>query len=351
MKLSRAALFTLAAGTALLMACPGVASAQQSGADYYRGKTITILVGYAPGGGFDTTARLVAKHLGAHIPGNPNVIVQNMDGAASLIAANHIYNVDKPDGLTLGVFNELQVINQLTGLDGVQFDATKFSWIGSAIQSAPACTIRADSPYKTAQDFVRKDLPPLILGGTGPGAETDNLPRMLVALAGANIKIVTGYRGTADIRLAVDSGEVDGMCWSYTSVAATASNWLENNTVGVPIYDSHETSDAAILSRFPNAVRAEDLVSDATSKQLIRAANAPQAMSKPFAAPPGLPADILQALREGFMATMNDPAFQADAAQAHLDVAPRPGQEVEQIVNDVLSADPALGKRLAEILA
>lgn len=364
MKVRNALLIALGAAMALLTACqgsgarpaaggqPGGAQAggtsSQSVADFYRGKTITIIVGYAPGGGFDTNARLVAKHLGSHLPGNPNVVVENMDGAASMIAANHLFNVDKPDGLTLGVFNELLTMNQLTGAEGVQFDARKFSWIGSAQQSHTACTIRSDSPYKTAQDFTRKDLPPLVLGGTGPGAQTDDFPKLLIALMGANIKLVTGYRGTADIRLAVDSHEVDGMCWSFESVPSTAGAWLESKSINVPIYQSRD-APTQILGYFPNAARAEDLVPDPTAKQLLRAGTAADAMGKPFAAPPGMPADRLQALRDAFTATVQDPAFQADAAQAKQDVAPHSGQEVEQIVNDLLNLDPALAKRLAEI--
>jgi tripartite-type tricarboxylate transporter receptor subunit TctC len=320
-------------------------------ADFYAGKTITIIVGYAPGGGYDTTARVLSKHLGSHIPGNPNVVVENMDGAGSLLAANHLYNVDKPDGLTLGAFNELQIVNQVTGMDGVQFDARKFSWIGSAQQTTWSCIVRADSPYKTGQDFTRKDLPPLILGGTAPGASTDDFPKLLNALAGANIKLVSGYTGSNTIKLAVDSHEVDGLCFDFESLPIVGNDWLQNKSVNVPLYESRDGKSDAILKQFPNAVSAEDLISDPTSKQLLRAATAPTAMSKPLAAPPGVPADRLQALRDAYTATLNDPAFQADATTARLTIVPHTGQQVEQTVSDVLSLDPAMGKRLADIRA
>lgn len=357
-------LMLLAASAVFLAACaqasttaPPRAEAQpvaapqvdrQAIADHYRGKTVTIIVGYAPGGGFDATARVLSRHLGKHIPGNPSVIVENMDGAGSLISANHIYNVAKPDGLTFGTFNELQVMNQLTGTEGVQFDARKFAWIGSAVRSTTACTIRADSPYKTAQDLKRRDLPPLIVGGTAPGANTDDFPKLLNALAGTNMRLVSGYRGTSDIRLATESNEVQGMCWSFESLQATAQRWVDDNFIIVPVYQARGKS-AKILERYPNAVLAEDLVTDETSKKLIRAANAPGEISKPFAAPPGTPPHLLQTLREGFWAAVADPELLADVAQARLDQDPREGAEVEQIVGEILSLDSALAKRLAEI--
>ncbi|HZT07351.1 MAG TPA: tripartite tricarboxylate transporter substrate-binding protein [Chloroflexota bacterium] len=141
-------------------AAPAPEVSALSPSDFYAGKTLTIIVGYGPGGGFDQVARLLARHLPDHLAGSPTVVVQNMDGAGSLVAANFLYNAAKPDGLTIGTFNEQQVLNQITAADGVQFDARKFSWIGSALGNTPICSVRADSPYKTAADLLRHDLPP-----------------------------------------------------------------------------------------------------------------------------------------------------------------------------------------------
>ncbi len=341
-----AALFVSACGTRT--GAPPQASGQ-SLADFYSGKTITIIVGYAPGGGFDTTARLAAKYLGKHIPGNPNVIVENMPVAGSLTAANHIYNVAKPDGLTIGVFNETQVLNQVANIEGVAFDAKQMGWLGNAVQSPTACTIRADSPYNTAEDLVRKDLPPLVLGGTAPGAETDNFPRLMNLVLGANTRLVSGYGGTSEIRLAVESREVDGLCWSYASVTSTAANWLETNFIKVPLYEWPE-ADPKIEERFPGAKRLEELVSDEASKALIRAATATSKISKPFAVPPKMPADRLQALQDAFIQTMKDPEFLADAEQAKLDVAPNAGPDTTKAINDVLALPPDMAAKLADIL-
>jgi tripartite-type tricarboxylate transporter receptor subunit TctC len=340
--------------TLLLAACgtrTGAPAAErgQSLADFYSGKTITIVVGYAPGGGFDTTARLAAKHLGKHIPGNPNVIVENMPGAGSLTAANHVYNVARPDGLTIGVFHEAQVLNQAAGVEGVAFDARQMGWLGNAVQAPVTCTIRADSPYNTAEDLMRRDLPPLVLGGTAPGAETDNFPRLLNAITGANTRLVSGYGGTSEIRLAVESREVDGLCWSYTSVTSTAAAWLDSNFIKVPLYQWPQ-ADPKVQQRFPNAKRLEEIVTDEQSRSLIRAVTAPAAISKPFAVPPRLPADRLKALQEAFDATMKDPEFLAESEQAKLDVIPNNAAETTRIVNEILALPPEMTSRVAEII-
>jgi tripartite-type tricarboxylate transporter receptor subunit TctC len=324
------------------------APSSESVADFYRGKTITIIVGLAPGGGFDTTARLLAKHMGKHVPGNPNFIVENMDGAGSLLALNHVYNVARPDGLTMGTFNELQVLNQVTGAEGVQFDARKLGWVGSAVKATTACTIRADSPYRVPEDLVRKDLPPLVLGGIGAGSNTDDFPKVLTGVLGANIRLVSGYTGTSTIRLAVESKEVDGLCWSYESVASTAKNWLDTNFIRVIVYQSNERAPK-VETPFPTAKRAEDLTTDPQSKAVIRASMAPGAISKPFVVPPGVPPERFQALRDAFWATMQDPEFQADSEQARQDLDPSPGDVTERVVNEILGLSPELARRLAEI--
>ena len=324
-------------------------TAAQSPAEFYAGKTVTIIVGYAPGGGFDTTARLAAKHLGKHIPGNPNVIVENMPGAGSMTATNHLYNVSRPDGLTIGVFNELQILNQVAKVEGVQFDSRQMGWLGNAVQAPVTCTIRADSPYNTADDLTRRDLPPLVLGGTAPGAETDNFPKLMNAVINANTRLVSGYGGTSEIRLATESREVDGMCWSYTSVTSTAANWLDTNFIKVPVYQWPEP-DPKVEQRFPGAKRLEEMVNDESTKTLIRAATATSKISKPFAVPPKLPEDRLKALQDAFMATMRDPEFIAESEQARLDVVPNAAPETMRVINEILALPPDVATRLAEII-
>src|SRR4051794_14759089 len=191
--LNRKAVWAVTVVFLLLVACTpkaaptgagGPEAANVSPDDFYRGKTVTIVVGYAPGGGFDSIARVLARHLPDHLPGKPTIVVENMDGAGSLVAANYLFNAAKPDGLTFGTFNEQQVLNQLTDADGIQFDARRFSWIGSASGNTPLCSIRADSRYQSGRDLLRQDLPPLVIGGTAPGANTDDFPKLLNALLG-----------------------------------------------------------------------------------------------------------------------------------------------------------------------
>src|SRR5436305_8492683 len=183
----------------------------------FAGKTVTIIVGYKPGGGYDGTARMLARHLPQHLPGKPTVIVQNMPGGNSIIAANHIYNVAKPDGLTIGTFNRNLPIAQLTGVQGVKYDMTKFEWIGSAANETTILAIRNDLPYKTFED-LRKAKENVIIGSTGPGANTHDFPLLLKDLLGVKLKIVSGYSSSADIMLAVERKEVDGRARSYTSL-------------------------------------------------------------------------------------------------------------------------------------
>src|ERR671935_2294743 len=183
----------------------------------YAGKTVTIVVGYKPGGGYDATARMLARHLPNHIAGKPTVIVQNMPGGNSIIAANHIYNVAKPDGLTIGTFNRNLPIAELTRVQGVKFETLKFAWIGSAANETTILAIRDDLPYKTFED-LRKAKEPVVIGSTGPGANTYDFPLLLKDLLGVNLKIVSGYSSSADIMLAVERKEADGRAGSYSSI-------------------------------------------------------------------------------------------------------------------------------------
>src|SRR2546426_3240779 len=187
----------------------------------FAGKTVTIIVGYNPGGGYDLVARLIARYLPKYLPGNPAVVVQNMPGANSIIAANHVYTVAKPDGLTIGAFNRNLILGQLVKAPGIRFDMTKFAWVGSPASETTVLTIRNDLPYRAATDLLKAD-PAVIVGATGPGASTYDFPLLLKALAKFNLRIISGYPSSADIMLAVERKEVDGRAGS-TSLRSTAS--------------------------------------------------------------------------------------------------------------------------------
>src|SRR5918911_648971 len=261
------------------------------------GKTVTIIVGYKPGGGYDATARMLARHLPNHIAGKPTVIVQNMPGGNSIIAANHIYDVAKPDGLTIGTFNRNLPIAQLTGVQGVKYDMTKFEWIGSAANETTILAIRNDLPYKTFED-LRKAKENVIIGSTGPGANTHDFPLLLKDLLGVKLKIVSGYSSSADIMLAVERKEVDGRAGSYTSMRPFIDRKLVRPVI-------RARSNDKSLEQLPVD---ESFAPNPRAKAIMALRSAPEQIARPYVLPPNTPADIVKTLSDAFAATIKDPA-------------------------------------------
>jgi tripartite-type tricarboxylate transporter receptor subunit TctC len=307
---------------AALALLPIAAAAQTN----FAGKTITIIVGYKPGGGYDGTARMLARHLPAHIPGKPTVIVQNMPGGNSIIAANHVYNVAKPDGLTIGTFNRNLPIAQLTRVAGVKFDITKFAWIGSAANETTILAIRDDLPYKTFAE-LRKAKEPVVIGSTGPGANTYDFPLLLKDLVGVNLKIVSGYSSSADIMLAVERKEVDGRAGSYSSIQPFIDRKLVH-----PVIRARSSSKE--LQKLPLD---EDFAPNPRAKAIMALRSAPELIARPYVLPPATPADIVKTLRDAFAATIKDPATQAEAKKTQQDLEYTSGDEAEKILKEVLS--------------
>ncbi|MFN2645737.1 MAG: Bug family tripartite tricarboxylate transporter substrate binding protein, partial [Burkholderiales bacterium] len=298
-----------------LLACaalPLAAAAQPN----FSGKTVTIVVGYKPGGGYDAAARMLARHLPNHIPGKPTVIVQNMPGGNSIIAANHIYNVAKPDGLTIGTFNRNLPIAQLTGVQGVKYDMTKFEWIGSAANETTVLAIRNDLPYKTFED-LRKAKENVIIGSTGPGANTHDFPLLLKDLLGVKLKIVSGYSSSADIMLAVERKEVDGRAGSYTSLRQFIDRGLVH-----PVIRARSTEPG--VEKLPVD---ESFAANPRAKAIMALRSAPEVVARPYVLPPKTPADIVKAYREAFAATIKDPALIAEATKAKFDLEYTSGDE------------------------
>ena len=310
----------------LLIAAIGLAAAPLVMAQSFSGKTVTIIVGYKPGGGYDGTARMLARHLPQHIPGKPTVIVQNMPGGNSIIAANHMYNVAKPDGLTIGTFNRNLPIAQLTGVQGVKFDITKFAWIGSAANETTILAIRDDLPYKTFAD-LRKAKEPVVIGSTGPGANTYDFPLLLKDMLGLNFKIVSGYSSSADIMLAVERKEVDGRAGSYSSIQPFIDRKLVR-----PVIRARSTDQR--LQQLPLD---EDLAPNPRAKAIMALRSAPEQIARPYVLPPNTPADIVKAMRDAFAATISDPATQAEAKKTQQDLEFTSGDEAEKILKEVLS--------------
>src|SRR6266496_1438823 len=255
---------------ALIGALPLAAPAQPN----FAGKTVTVVVGYKPGGGYDATARLLARHLPDHLPGKPTVIVQNMPGGNSIIAANHMYNVAKPDGLTIGTFNRNLPIAQLTRVQGVKYDMTKFAWIGSAANEATILAIRYDLPYKNF-DELRKAKEPVVIGSTGPGANTHDFPLLLKDLLGLKLKIVSGYSSSADIMLAIERKEVDGRAGSYSSIRPFIDRKLVQPVVRA----------RAIEKGIEQLPVDESLAPNARAKAIMALRSAPEVIGRPYVMP------------------------------------------------------------------
>jgi tripartite-type tricarboxylate transporter receptor subunit TctC len=304
-----------------LSALPLAALAQPS----FSGKTVTIIVGYKAGGGYDAAARLIARHLPKHLPGNPTVIVQNMPGANSIIAANHIYNVAKPDGLTIGTFNRNLPIAQLTNVQGVKYDVTKFQWIGSAANESTILAIRSELPYKSF-DELRKAKETVVIGSTGPGANTHDFPLLLKDLLGVNLKIVSGYQSSADIMLAVERKEVDGRAGSYTSLRPFIDRGLVR-----PIVRARTVEPG--IEKLPAD---EDLAPNARAKAIMALRSAPEQVARPYVLPPATPADIVKAMRDAFGKTIQDPELVAESKKAKFDLEYLPGDQAQKILVEVM---------------
>jgi tripartite-type tricarboxylate transporter receptor subunit TctC len=303
-------------------------------ADFYSGKTVQVLIGFSPGGGYDLYARTVARYMGRHIPGNPKLVPQNMPGAGSLKAANYLYSVAPKDGTALAHFAPGIMFEPLLGHgDGAQFEATKFTWLGSASREASVCAFMAGTGIKTWQDMRTKST---VIGASGGGAESDVFPTVLRNMFHLPLKIVTGYPGGTEITLAMERHEVDGRCgWSWTSLLSRNKALLDSNRLDVVLQIAlQKTKD------LPDVPLIVDVTDNAEQKAALKLIVARQSIARPFAAPPGIPPERARALREAFDATMKDPDFIAEAKAQSLDVDPVTGAEVETLIREVYASSP-----------
>ena len=318
--------FCLAAVAMLVLIQPAAA---QSVEEFYKGKNVNLLVGFSAGGGYDLYARHLARYMGKHIPGHPTIIPQNMAGAGSLRAASFLYSAAPKDGSVFGTFARTTGINPLLE-SGATFDGTKFSWIGSVTDDVSTCVTWHTSPVKTWADFLTK---PVTLGGQGPSSEPDIFARLFKSVFGAPAKLVAGYPGTNEISLAMERGEVDGLCGlSWSTIKTRHGGWYRDKKINVIIQSAFRKEPE--LGDVPLVM---DMTKDPEKIKILRLILAAQEMARPFAAPPGIPADRKAALIAAFDATMKDPEFLAEAQRTKLDVNPVPG--------------PALDKLLAELYA
>jgi tripartite-type tricarboxylate transporter receptor subunit TctC len=322
-----------------------VAAVHATTHEFYKGKVIRIIVGFAAGGGFDTYARAIGRHMAKHIPGNPTIVVENMPGAGSLVAANHVYRIARPDGLTMAHFIGGLFMLQVFGKPGVEFDARKLEYVGVPVKDNPTCAFTKASGITSLEKWMAAKTP-VKIGAVAPGSTTDDVPKLLNAAIGVPVQVVSGYKGTSEVRLAAEGGEVAGGCWGWESIRATWRKGIEAGEVAVVVQT--QPQPAADL---PNVPLAMSFARTDEARQLIKVGiQDAGAITRPFVLPPGTPKDRVQLLRKAFLDTLKDPAFQAEAQRTKLEVDPMTGEELERTVHGLFKLDPAFVARLKEVL-
>jgi len=331
-KMPRIAICCLSSALALSIAHPAAADPV---ADFYRGRSINLYVGYTAGGGYDTYARVLAQHMGQYIPGNPRILPQDMPGAGSLRAANFLYNAAPRDGTAIATIGRGLAMEPLIGSSPTNFDARKFLWLGSGSDEVSICGTWHTSPVRTWQDMQTI---PFKVAGEGSGSDPDIFASMLKRVFGVKLRIVTGYPGSAEMALAVERGEVEGRCgWSLTSIRQMRPDWLPTKQfrpiVQLALKRSPDLGDLPTFS---------DYATTESQRQILKLVLSRQSMARPFVAPPGLPADRAEALRKAFDRTMTDQAFIDEARARALEVNPVSGAEIERLVAEIYQTPPEI---------
>jgi tripartite-type tricarboxylate transporter receptor subunit TctC len=311
---------------AIALLIPVVARADPI-ADFYKGRSISWILSAGPGGGYSAYALAFAPFFSAHIPGKPDIVVQNMPGGGGIRAMLYLSDVAPKDGTTLGLVHSSVPFAPLYGIKAARFDARKMNWIGSINASTGICVAWHTSGIATWHDLLTKTF---VVGGSGAGSQMETMPEMLNKLFGTKIKVVSGYKGGNDIYLAMERGEIQGRCGGLiSSIKSTRPTWFPQKKVNVPIQIA-----TARNPLFPDVPTVMELAKDARTKSILQLMLAPLEMDRPILAPPGTPPEIVAALRQAFHATMNDPAFIAQAEKEHLEIDEISGQRVAQILND-----------------
>lgn len=337
--------FAKLAGLVLTLVFAGGINQALAQSNFYEGKTIRLIVGFTAGGGYDAYTRTIGRHMGKHIPGNPVMIVENMPGAGSMISANYIYKVAKPDGLTIGHFIGGLFLQQVLRKPGIEFDASKFQYIGVPAQDnfvlgiAKSTGIADLETWLASKQIVK-------FGGVASGSGSDDIPNVLRVTIGLPIQLVSGYKGTADVRLAFNSGEVSGISNSWESTKATWRKELETGELKLVLQATLKPH-----AEFPKLPMALNFAKTEEAKRLISTVARVHGPSvRPYVLPPNTPKDRVQIIRNAFMDTMKDPDFLAEAKKASLDINPDDGVVLEQNVKEILKLEPSLVAKLKEIL-
>jgi tripartite-type tricarboxylate transporter receptor subunit TctC len=299
---------------------------------FYEGKTITIITSTGAGGGYDVTARLLARHMPRYIPGTPMMIVQNMPGGGNVLATNHMYTIAPKDGTMIATLHNAMPLHQVLDGNGVRYDASKFNWLGSTGSENEVLFTWHTTGVKTIEEARKKEV---ILGGTGAGSGIVIIPIAMNNLLGTKFKIVMGYKSSEDLNLALQRGEVEARAFSLTSIKGSRADWVSEKKINfiaqAGVHRAHELPDVPLLT---------ELAKSEEQREILMLISSPPALGRPFAAPPGVPADRLAILRQAFEQTLKDKAFLEEAEKLKIDIDPMGGEEVGQIVRDVVNAKP-----------
>jgi tripartite-type tricarboxylate transporter receptor subunit TctC len=335
---ARAGLLLLAGA---LLAVEQGARTPAAAEDFYRGKTINLLIGHEAGGEYDTDARLVGRHLAHHVPGNPNIVPQNMTGASGMRVTNFVYNTAPKDGLTIGMMAENLLQNQAFGEKGIQYDARRLNWIGSMSHTSEIIITRAASGVRTIDDARKR---PVVIGTSTKLTIHYVMTTLMNQFLGTQFKIVTGYKGGTSMNLALERGETDGRVIAWSALKLDKPDWVAGKKVNILAQLGPKAAD------LPDVPRVEEQVSNPDDLKLIALFTAANRLGRPFATTPETPADRVQILRAAFDATMKDPAFLKDAEKAHVEVDPVRGVEMEAETKRVLATPAAVVARARALM-
>lgn len=326
----------------IAMSALATTAVAQSADSEFTGKTLQMIIGVGPGGGYDTWGRLVARHMGAKLPGQPSIVPRNMPGAGSIVAGNYIYATAPKDGTVLGILNRDAPLAQLTGSGSARFDATKFSWIGTPTLETNVCISSSRSKVKSIEQLRDSEI---ILGAVGPGSGSYNYPKALSGLLGLKIKLISGFPGSNEVFLAMDRGEVDGMCESLDGVESKRPGAIKSSTLNVVFQGGLEPS-----RELPGVPFIMNYARNDEERQVLTLLYAGQGLGRPFIAPPDLERRTLNLLRTAFVSTMSDNGFRSEASKLGLEIDPRSGAELEALVRKLYASPKELIQRLSAIL-
>lgn len=328
---------------ALLSATGGSAARAQSVGDFYHGKQITLVVGSDPGGGYDALARLVARHIGQFIPGNPAVVVENQPGAGSMLMSNRIYNIAPEDGTVIGLVQRGVLISQFTHQSGAQFQIDKFNWIGNISAEVGLTVAWHTTPFKKIEDTFQNEM---VVGGTGPTSDTEASARIMNETMHTKFKIVSGYPGTADVLLAMQRGEVQGFAdWSWSELKGRHPELLADHSINILVQGDIEKDP-----ELPDVPRALDYVKDPIDRQVAQLYFTMKGVARPILAGPKVPPERIAALRQAFDEMSKDASFLADSQKVELDLRPMPAKTITDFIALMASASPEVQSRITAIL-